>query len=112
MEEGGNRGDPPPSGIPANEELPLISFVSDTGPAAEEGRNSPPPLIEFADAPAPANVIVGLGEGVGGAMQREGEEKYIPPLIPELSALKVAPILTNEMINLGEETSGAKQGEG
>ena len=35
-----------------------------------------------------------------------------PPLIPELSALKVAPILTNVMINLGEETSGAKQGEG
>ena len=35
-----------------------------------------------------------------------------PPLIPELSALKVAPILTNEMINLGEETSGAKLGEG
>ena len=37
---------------------------------------------------------------------------YPPPLIPELSALKVAPILTNEMIKLGEETSGAKPGEG
>ena len=74
----------------------MISFVSETDLAAKGGRNSPPPLIEFADAPAPANVIVGLGEGVGGAMQREGEETCTPPLIPELSALKVAPILTNE----------------
>ena len=50
---------------------------------------------------------------VWGARGRErGRRNVAPPLLPELSALKVAPILTNEMINLGEETSGAKQGEG
>ena len=43
MEKGGDRGDPPPSGTSANENPPLISFISDTGPAAEEGRSSPPP---------------------------------------------------------------------
>ena len=37
---------------------------------------------------------------------------YPPPLLPELSAWKAAPILTNEMIRLGEGTSGAKLGKG
>ena len=35
-----------------------------------------------------------------------------PPLLPELSAWKAAPILTNEMIRLGEGASAAKLGEG
>ena len=66
----------------------------------------------FADAPAPANVIVDLDEGVGGARQSEGEEKPPPPLIPELNAFGAAPIPTNVMIDLDKETSGAEQGEG
>ena len=50
----------------------MISFVSETDLAAEGGRNSPPPLIEFADAPPPTNIIVDSGEEVGGGDAERG----------------------------------------
>ena len=58
-------------------------------------------IIEFADAPAPANIIVGSGEDVGGAMQGEGEGTLIPPLVPEI-------VQTNTDVILGSSPDQGK----